>query len=90
MSFFSNKGFHVDNRHFVTMLASDVNSRDGLGWQLYEVVSDELIFVLEIFRHDDSKKLEFITYDPVSIPFEALEIVANDFSATGGRDFIAC
>lgn len=88
MSSFIDKGFYVDNRHFVIMLASDVSSRDGLGWQLHEVVSNELIFLLEIFRHDDLKKVEFFSYDPINIPFEALEKLSTDFNKTGGRDFI--
>lgn len=88
MSVLSDKGFFIDDRHFLIMLASDVSDRDGLGWQLFEIVSGELIFILEIFRHDDLKKIEFISYDPISIPFETLEIIVNSFNTNGGRDFI--
>lgn len=82
------KGSISDNRHLVIVLASDVSSRDGPGWQLHEVISDELIFVLEIFRHDDLKKIEFFSYDPINVPFDALERLIDDFNTTGGRDFI--
>jgi len=88
MEFFEKNGFYIGDRHFLIMLASDVNTRDGLGWQLFETVSNELVLLLELFRNDDSKKMEFVTYSPISIPFEALEVIVNDFSSKGGRDFV--
>ena len=84
MDFLEKNGFYIGNRHFMIMLASDINTRDGLGWQLVEIVSNELVLILEIFRHDDLKEMEFVTYSPISIPFKALEFIVNDFSSKGG------
>lgn len=88
MSFFNGEGFSIDGRHFVIMLASDVRDRDGLGWQLLEIVSNKSKLVLEIFRHDDLKSIEFIACSPVKVPFEALEKLINHFNTNGGREFI--
>ncbi|GGF09614.1 hypothetical protein [Hymenobacter cavernae] len=81
-------GFTIDNRRFGLVLASDVNPRDGLGWQLWEYTNRKSVLLLEIFRHDDLKKISFETFEPMDIPYEALEIVLNDFNTTGGRNFI--
>jgi hypothetical protein len=82
-------GFTVENRQFGIVLASDVNPRDGLGWQLFEYTGSKSVLLLEIFRHDDHKRISFETFAPVDIPLEVLEIVLNSFNTTGGRDFIA-
>ncbi|RFP64909.1 hypothetical protein D0N36_11230 [Hymenobacter lapidiphilus] len=76
--------FRIDNRLFRLEIASDVNLRDGLGWELWEGSS----MLVEIFRHDDLKKITFTTFTPVDIPIEALDYLLNDFNTTGGRNFI--
>ncbi|HEX8349315.1 MAG TPA: hypothetical protein VF598_05095 [Hymenobacter sp.] len=80
--------FTVEDRRFEIIHASDVSTRDGLGWELWEHVDGNRLILFEIFRHDDLKKMEFSTYERADIPLEALEIVLNDFNTNGGRDFI--
>ncbi|MBO3269590.1 hypothetical protein F1C16_06655 [Hymenobacter sp. NBH84] len=75
----------IDNRNFRLVIASDVNPRDGLGWELWEGHT----LLLEIFRHDDLKKITFSTFHQgIDIPIEALEYILNNFNTTGGRNFI--
>lgn len=80
--------FEVKGRLFEIIIASDVRERDGLAWELWELIPGKDALLVEIFRHDDTKAIEFITYSSVSIPFEALEVVINSFNTGGGRKFI--
>jgi len=80
--------FSVADRKFEIWHASDVSARDGLGWELFEITPSGRVLLIEIFRHDDLKKIDFATFSRMDIPFEAVEILLHDFNTTGGKDFI--
>ena len=79
--------FIIDNRRFQIMVASDVAIRGGLGWELWEYVDQQWQLLVEVFRHDDLRKIDFATFRPVDIPFDALDRLLQDFNTTGGKDF---
>ncbi|MBC6609684.1 hypothetical protein H8B15_02040 [Hymenobacter sp. BT507] len=79
--------FSISGRKFEIWHASDVSTRDGLGWELWEITSSGRVLLIEIFRHDDLKKIDFATFASVDVPFEVIEILLQDFSK-GGKDFI--
>lgn len=82
--------FIVQGRSFEIIHASDVNTRDGLGWELWEYRNYEnhdRTLLIEIFRHDDLKKITFSSFFNLEIPFEVIEILLEDFEY-GGKDFI--
>ncbi|MBO0359049.1 hypothetical protein J0X19_13905 [Hymenobacter sp. BT186] len=80
--------FLVANRHFEIHHASDVSTRNGLGWELVEITASGRVLLIEIFRHDALKKIDFATFAAVDIPFEAIEILWHDFITTDGKEFI--
>lgn len=83
--------FTVDNRQFEVIVASDTDF-DGLAWELWEDITTERshdrIYLLQIIRHDDSKKIAFKTFESFNIPIEAIEKLFDSFNTTGGRDFM--
>ncbi|MCC3157090.1 hypothetical protein LJ737_07560 [Hymenobacter sp. 15J16-1T3B] len=79
--------FVINNRRFQIMGAGDVSNRDGAGWELWEYVDQQWVWLLEIFRHDDLRKIDFATFSPIDIPFEALERLLHSFNTTGGKRF---
>lgn len=80
--------FEVKGRLFEIIIASVVHERDGLAWELWELIPGNDALLFEIFRHDDTKTIEFIAYGSVSIPFEVLELVTSNFNTGGGRKFM--
>jgi hypothetical protein len=79
--------FSVADRKFEIWHASDVSTRDGLGWELWELIPSGKTLLIEIFRHDDLKKIDFATFNAIAVPFEAIEVLLEDFK-NGGKDFI--
>lgn len=67
---------------------SDISSRDGAGWELWECIGEEKILLIEIFRHDDLKKIDFATFSAVDIPLEAMDHLLNTFNTEGSQNFI--
>ncbi|MGI4763414.1 MAG: hypothetical protein ACRYF0_22065 [Janthinobacterium lividum] len=79
--------FVVKERSFEIIHASDVSTRDGLGWELWEHQDNNRTLLIEIFRHDDLKEITFSSFHHLNIPFEAIELLLEDFKG-GGKDFI--
>ena len=65
------------------MVASDVNTRDGIGVEIYQ--GDELI--IEIFR-DDTKKSREVTLYIRDVPLEFIEESISIFKNKIPWDFI--
>lgn len=65
------------------VVASDVNSRDGIGVEIYQ--ADELI--VEIFR-DDTKKSREVTLFKKDVPLELVEEAISIFKNRIPWDFI--
>ncbi|MCB2410067.1 hypothetical protein [Hymenobacter lucidus] len=80
--------FTVGNRQFELQSFSDVGTRDGAGWELWECKGEEKLLLIEIFRHDDLKKIDFATFEAVDIPLEAVDELLKTFSEEGSRNFV--
>lgn len=78
--------FEVEGRSFEIIVASDVD-RDGLGWELWEHLPTKRILLSELFRHDDTRTIQYTSFKH-AIPFEVLEKLINNFSSTGGKEFM--
>lgn len=75
--------FKADNRTFEIIVASDVD-RDGLGIELWDRDNDKML--MEIFRHDDKRKITFFS-EKQEIPLEVLEKYLADFEKRVGKEF---
>lgn len=75
--------FQIDNRTYEIIRATDVD-RDGIGIELWDRDNQKLI--LEIFRHDDKKKLTF-SCDTDNIPLEVVDWFLREFEERVGREF---
>ncbi|GAB2768563.1 hypothetical protein GCM10027275_08960 [Rhabdobacter roseus] len=75
--------FKIDNRTYEIIRATDVD-RDGIGIELWDRDNQKLI--LEIFRHDDKKKLMF-SCDKGELPLEVVERFLREFEERVGRKF---
>ncbi|RYU80469.1 hypothetical protein [Hymenobacter persicinus] len=80
--------FTVENRRFEILHATDMPARDGLAWELWEHTNQARTMLVEIFRHDDLKRIDFRTFDTLNIPYAALEAILYDFNTTGGKEFM--
>ncbi|TGE24501.1 hypothetical protein E5K00_04625 [Hymenobacter aquaticus] len=80
--------FTIDNRHFEILHATDIPARDGLAWELWEHTDEGRTMLVEIFRHDDLKRIDFQTFGTSNIPYAALEVILHDFDTTGGKEFM--
>ncbi len=75
--------FTVDNITYELITASDI-IRDGLGIELWNI--NEKRMLIEIFRNDSKKKIEFYS-EKVDLPFEVIEKLQNVFDLKIGRKF---
>ena len=75
--------FTINDKTFEIQISSDV-IRDGLGIELWD--SDNNILLLELFRNDAKKQIEFHS-ETTDISFEAVEILINAFESKVGRIF---
>jgi hypothetical protein len=80
--------FTIGNRQFELQWFSDVGTRDGAGWELWEYQDEEKALLIEIFRHDDLKKIDFATFGAVDIPLEAVDALLKTFNEEGSRNFV--
>ena len=71
--------FTLENITYELILASDV-IRDGLGLELWNKNENKLL--IEIFRNDSKKKIEFYS-EKSDLPFEIIEKLLEEF----GRQF---
>ncbi|GAB3854592.1 hypothetical protein GCM10028822_24650 [Hymenobacter terrigena] len=78
--------FTVEGKNYEIIIASDVNTRDGIGCELWDVNKDELL--LEIFRDDTLKRLSFYTSRAIDFPLEVLDLAMQAFNEIPGRTFI--
>ena len=81
--YWTDMNFKVDYRTFEIIRATDVD-RDGIGIELWDRDKNKLIF--EIFRHDDTKKLIFLS-DKSEIPLQVVDRFLKDFEDQIGREF---
>ncbi|OUJ74544.1 hypothetical protein [Hymenobacter crusticola] len=79
--------FAIDNRQFELVVASNVGTRDGMSWELWDNIKGEWFLLVELFRNDASKKIAFSAFYKVDIPFSALEVLLNNFNSNGGKEF---
>ncbi|GAA3941945.1 hypothetical protein [Hymenobacter algoricola] len=79
--------FTIDNRRFEFLMASSVSTRDGMGWELWEYVGGDWNLLIEIFRDDQLRKIDFTAFGNIEVPFAAMEVLLNHFNENGGKDF---
>ena len=79
--------FVIRDRRFEVMWFSDVSTRDGAGFDLWEHRGEEKVQLAEVFRHDDLKRFDFSAFE-IDIPLEAIEKLLDTFNAEGGREFV--
>ena len=75
--------FIVENINYELITASDV-IRDGLGIELWNKNENKLL--IEIFRNDSKKKIEFYS-EKSDLPFEVIEQLLDTFESKVGRQF---
>ena len=75
--------FTLENITYELILASDV-IRDGLGLELWNKNENKLL--IEIFRNDSKKKIEFYS-EKSDLPFEIIEKLLEEFELKVGRQF---
>ena len=72
-------------RNYSFQVAGDVSTRDGIGCELWDLDTDELL--AEVFRDDTSKQLSFAVFKPIDIPLEILDRMLQIFDEIPGRTF---
>jgi len=75
--------FTVENITYELITASDI-IRDGLGIELWN--KNEKKMLIEIFRNDSKKKIEFFS-EKSDLPFEIIEHLLDAFESKVGRQF---
>jgi len=75
--------FTIEDRTYSIQIASDI-IRNGLGAELWDFHKN--IMLIEIFRNDSKKKIEFFA-ENVDIPLRAVELLIKEFEKSVGRDF---
>lgn len=78
--------FAVEGREYEIIIASDISSRDGIGAELWDRSSNEMI--IEAFRDDTLKKLTFFVAKQIDIPLDLLDKLLQAFDEIPGRIFI--
>ncbi|BCE01986.1 hypothetical protein [Marinicellulosiphila megalodicopiae] len=76
---------NIDGREFSFTIATD-NIRNGLGVELNEIISDEEIFIAEVFRNDSIRKIEFNTFES-NVPYSAIVKLFEIFELKVTREF---
>ncbi|PJJ60296.1 hypothetical protein [Hymenobacter chitinivorans] len=79
--------FTIGTRQFELQWFSDVSTRNGAGWELWECTGEKTLLI-EIFRHDDLKKIDFATFEAVDIPLAAVDALLKTFNEEGSRSFV--
>ena len=75
--------YTLENITYEIIIASDMR-RDGIGVELH--IKGDNKFLVEIFRNDAKKKIEFYAVE-VDVPFKIIEKVLEVFEANVGREF---
>ena len=78
--------FVVEGKQYEIIIASDVSSRDGIGAELWDTDSNEMI--VEAFRDDTLRKLTLFVAKQIAIPLELLDKLLQAFDEIPGRTFI--
>lgn len=73
-------------KNYSFAIASDVNTRDGIGCEVWDVGANEMI--AEVFRDDTTKQITFTVWRPIEIPLEILDRMLQLFDKIPGRTFI--
>ncbi len=73
----------IDRKKYRLEIASDI-IRDGLGLELWDKKKNKVL--LEIFRNDAKKKIEFFA-ENVNLPMEIIEELIEIFDQDIGREF---
>ncbi len=71
------KTIKIDDKEYHFEIASDV-IRDGIGVELSEIINGKEIYLAEIFRNDNKKKIEF-TANNNKIPLQVIDKLIDIF-----------
>jgi hypothetical protein len=72
------ENIEINNRKFYLVTAQD-EIRDGIGVEAWEIKNGEKIYMVEIFRNDKKKMVEF-TANVKDFPFEIIKKLIEMFN----------
>jgi hypothetical protein len=79
------KNIKIDRKEYYFQIASDV-VRDGIGIELWEVSNNDDIYLAEIFRNDEKKRIEF-TAEVKDLPIRLIEKLMELFKSEIPQEF---